>query len=1123
MDSRRKRSGHARLALAITAMLAAGTATRGATYTWSGGGADNLWQTAGNWDAVPVPATTADLVFAGTLRLSTENDFPANSSFHNMTFSAGAGYFTLAGNAVTVQWNGTTGGVVRNDSSSVQTVNLGLVLPATATRTITTSGGGGDLVIGGIISGATANVTKTGAGTLTLTGVNAFSGTLTISAGTVQLGDGTTDGTVYQTANLVNNGTLVFNNAADKSYPRVISGSGAVTKSSAGVETLTAANTFSGLTTINGGTLQLDFSASTPTVNIINNTANSSALVLAGGTLELKGKGGATNSQRFNGTTVGAGASALTLTQNTATSLTATLNALTHTTGGALNFTIVPATSGVIATTTGVNGAGLPGSTSYFGAWASYGVGAGARYLQLNPSGQIVAGPAATSVGAAFVSVTDPNTVYTFTSTSYTLAGNRTGYAILANNGTAATVTLGANTLTLNGLLAIAVGGTTFAGATGAGGLVIGAENELVVNAAAGGFTFSAPIANGGSAGSLTVVGAGQVVFGRANTYSGTTTLAGGDVVVSHDSTSLADSVFGPGPLRLNGGRVRATTGAARTVYNAVTLAANTTFFSGHATGYFDKNLTFAGNVTLTGGSRKLTVDTVAADNAGIYFQGVIGDGGNRYGLTKAGAGTLTLSGANTYGGGTTLQAGTLALNNAGSGGTSSAIGTGLLTLAGGTLDNTSAGAITLSSNNPQAWSADFTFAGTRDLNLGTGPVTLGPGNRTVTAAAGTLTAGGALSHVATFSKAGAGTLALAGGGSLSRFDINAGTVRVEGGTLTIGSYLTVNSSGTAGAYEQTGGTVTLPAAAHGAYVGNAGTPTSTFTVSGGSFTVSGTEGLRMSAGGASTITVSGAGSVTATNAGGAGLLFNKSAGTAVCNLGDGVTFSDGTSGTLTVNRVQRTDGTGTLNFNGGTLRASQDNPAFCDDAGIGAYVKEAGGILDNNGRTIAIGQALQHGGAAPTDGGLTFKGAGSTLLTGANTYTGPTKIQAGTLVLATTGALPNGGAVVLAGGTLDAGNVAHTAGTLDLDGSSALACGTGSSLVFADSSSVDWSGGTVAVTGSFGPAGYGISQVKFGSDANALTTAQLALITVNGVPAALDADGSLVMQPAPATMITVR
>jgi autotransporter-associated beta strand protein len=106
--------------------------------------------------------------------------------------------------------------------------------------------------------------------------------------------------------------------------------------------------------------------------------------------------------------------------------------------------------------------------------------------------------------------------------------------------------------------------------------------------------------------------------------------------------------------------------------------------------------------------------------------------------LTKNGTGAVTINTANTYAGGTTFTAGTINVNNA------SALGTGAITIATGsakTLDATG-GAVTLSTNNVQNWNDDFTFAGTNELNMGTGTVTLSGTNRTVTVNNNRLTVG---------------------------------------------------------------------------------------------------------------------------------------------------------------------------------------------------------------------------------------------------------------------------------------------------------------------------------------------------------------------------------------------
>ena len=60
------------------------------------------------------------------------------------------------------------------------------------------------------------------------------------------------------------------------------------------------------------------------------------------------------------------------------------------------------------------------------------------------------------------------------------------------------------------------------------------------------------------------------------------------------------------------------------------------------------------------------------------------------------------------------------------------------------------------------------------------------------------------------------------------------------------------------------------------------------------------------------------------------------------------------------------------------------------------ANVKDGGAIIDSNGFDVTIAQPLVAGGT----GGLTKNGAGTVTLSGANTYTGATTVNAGTLVL---------------------------------------------------------------------------------------------------------------------------
>ncbi|GHU38619.1 hypothetical protein AGMMS50256_38050 [Betaproteobacteria bacterium] len=99
------------------------------------------------------------------------------------------------------------------------------------------------------------SLTKTGAGTLTLSGANTYTGNTTIADGTLEvtgtLGNGSYAGTI------ANAGTLLFNQSADQTLSGLLSRTGTLTKDGAGTLILTADNIYTGLTTISDGTLQI--------------------------------------------------------------------------------------------------------------------------------------------------------------------------------------------------------------------------------------------------------------------------------------------------------------------------------------------------------------------------------------------------------------------------------------------------------------------------------------------------------------------------------------------------------------------------------------------------------------------------------------------------------------------------------------------------------------------------------------------------------------------------------------------------------------------------------------------------------------------------------------------------
>jgi len=105
------------------------------------------------------------------------------------------------------------------------------------------------------ISGS-INLIKSGAGALTLTGTSTYSGGTTINQGNLQIGNGGTTGSI--TGNITNNALLVFNRSDDVSFDGIVSGSGGLTKAGTGALTLAGANSYSGATQLDTGALYVD-------------------------------------------------------------------------------------------------------------------------------------------------------------------------------------------------------------------------------------------------------------------------------------------------------------------------------------------------------------------------------------------------------------------------------------------------------------------------------------------------------------------------------------------------------------------------------------------------------------------------------------------------------------------------------------------------------------------------------------------------------------------------------------------------------------------------------------------------------------------------------------------------
>ena len=154
-------------------------------------------------------------------------------------------------------------GVLTSNGGAVQATANGLTV-----SNLVSLGAGGMTVQGansmsltGAISGA-GGLTKSGAGTLTLSGANSYSGGTTVSAGTLQ------GNTTSLTGNVANNAQLVFDQAATGTYAGVLSGGGALSKTGGGNLILSGVSTFSGATSVEGGTLSVNGSLAGSTITV---------------------------------------------------------------------------------------------------------------------------------------------------------------------------------------------------------------------------------------------------------------------------------------------------------------------------------------------------------------------------------------------------------------------------------------------------------------------------------------------------------------------------------------------------------------------------------------------------------------------------------------------------------------------------------------------------------------------------------------------------------------------------------------------------------------------------------------------------------------------------------------
>ncbi|MGJ4998884.1 autotransporter domain-containing protein [Bradyrhizobium sp. HKCCYLS3077] len=732
----------------------------------------------------------------------------------------------------TTTWTGTAGSIQAYlvDSGATLTTSGGATMSATApltvdgtynlntSETVGSLAGAGNLVIAagqtltagddntsttfsGVIDGA-GGLTKNGTGTLTLSGTNSYSGNTTLNGGTLRMGTanaiaatsalivwgGTYDlnhfgqsvggingnggttvalGTATLTLGGANNNTGYFGN---------ITGSGGLVKTGTGVQDLYGINSYSGATVVDGGVLRVTSSGTllnTPTIDVYNS-----------GTFSLGTANGLSNSVGI--TLHDAGSSLALGVDQTIGSLAGGAGSFVHLSSGSLT-TGTNNGSGVFAgeidgngalTKVGTGALTLSGSNSYTGATT---VSAGSLYVNgsiANSSGVTVAAGALLG-GSGTVSSTVVNGTLSAGNSPGTLsvAGDLTlhsgatsifelntpGVVGGSNPATGNDLVNVSNNLTLGGTLDARIAAAGFYRLFTYGGTLSGDFAAKVLTSTTSGFTIATAQLETTIPGqvNLSVLGIGQnLQFWDGADSTGNGTVNGGAGSWSATGTNWTGS---PGQAAINGlwgGSVGVFAGATGGV---VTVAGRQSF----------DTLQFSTNgYTLSGGSLAIAP---ASGNASVFnvdnnisatIASTVVDGSGTA-LSKAGGGTLVLTGSNSYSGGTFLTGGTVSVSSD----TNLGLASGALTFSGGTLQVTGT-----------------SFSGTsRAITLAAGG-----GGFDIADVANTFMLNQALSGAGGLTKSGAGTLVLAGANTYQ------GGTTIKGGVLQVSADNNLGAAGSA-------------------------------------------------------------------------------------------------------------------------------------------------------------------------------------------------------------------------------------------------------------------------------------------------------------------------------------
>ncbi|MEK7951964.1 beta strand repeat-containing protein [Luteolibacter soli] len=636
----------------------------------------------------------------------------------------------------------TGSGAVENSTALDATLTTNIAVADTFAGALQNGTGGGALAL-----------TKTGAGTLNLSGASTYTGATTLTTGSINLTGSLGNTAVSLPANAVLSGSgSIAGSVAAATGSHVAPGDGGDTN----IGTLST-----GSLSLDSGS-QLDFGITNTTTLDKINVTTSGGLTINGGQININGGAGAftTNGTynliAYSGAISGSGVSSLSINDsNKSPAKTYTLGA----SGGFITLTV--ANSAVVQKFWNVNADGSWGTA---GSWTPTGAP--------NASGAIAA------FGGGGTEITADRTItvngaFTVGTIAFNGAANAKNYTFAAGSGASLTLNNGASAAFIT---------------NSSGSHIIGSPVTLTGNGAAVTVTNAADIVTisgviDGNGSPLTKGGAGKLILSGVNTYFNGTTVNAGTLEITND-LALGDPV---NSTTINAGTLRSTADFTSTgsfylgsgtsnfsVASGTTHTITGSIMDGASTGTLNKSgtgtLALNGFNSYTGGSvinnGKVQINSIGSlgDSAGSVtinaatleatasFTGtrsvVLGNAASllqaETGVTytisgpisgtgtlnKIGAGTVSLgSNTNSYTGGTVIQAGTLAVNN-----TSFIMGT--LTFQGGTLQNN------YGNNNGYFFGNPITIAtgqtGTINMNnrmsLGAGAVITGAGTLNINA-----------------------------------------------------------------------------------------------------------------------------------------------------------------------------------------------------------------------------------------------------------------------------------------------------------------------------------------------------------------------------------------------------